>query len=59
MDMIGGPTMRMRREIFVESVLHAIIESIDSPEENDGFWTKSGSARSNIWPTFLESFVVL
>ncbi len=33
MDMIGSRTMRMHREAFVESVLHTIIENIDSPEE--------------------------
>jgi hypothetical protein len=33
MDMIGSRTMRMHREAFVESVLHAIIENMDSPEE--------------------------
>jgi O-antigen/teichoic acid export membrane protein len=33
MDLIGSATMRMHREAFVESVLHAIVEDIISPDE--------------------------
>jgi O-antigen/teichoic acid export membrane protein len=44
-DMIGSPTMRMHRQAFVESVLHTIIENIDSPEEKrlllDEIWSSA------------------
>jgi tRNA A-37 threonylcarbamoyl transferase component Bud32 len=33
MDLIGSQTMRVHREIFVEYVLHTIIENIETPEE--------------------------
>ncbi|MGB8631250.1 MAG: hypothetical protein WCD69_18010, partial [Xanthobacteraceae bacterium] len=45
MDMIGNQTMRLHREAFVESVLHTIIENIDSPEEKrlllDEIWSSA------------------
>jgi hypothetical protein len=73
MDMIGGPTMRMHREAFVESVLQAIIENIDSPEEKrlllDEIWNSAQQHMSiclerswslkGMWHGFLRRMLTL
>jgi len=68
MDLIGSETMRAHREIFVEYVLHTIIENIDSPEEQrrllseirssvqqhlDGGWKTSWSPKG-MWHSFVK-----
>jgi O-antigen/teichoic acid export membrane protein len=45
MDLIGSPTMRRYREVFVENVLRTIIENIDSSKEKrlllDEIWSSA------------------
>jgi hypothetical protein len=70
-DLTGRPTMRMHREAFVENVLHAILENIDSPGEKrrlveeiwscaqqhlDHCWKPSWSPRG-MWHSFVKKIM--
>jgi hypothetical protein len=71
-DLVGGPTMRLHRENFVENVLHTVIENIGSPEEKrrllneiwrsvqqhlDDCWKPSWSPRG-MWHSFVKQIVM-
>jgi O-antigen/teichoic acid export membrane protein len=71
-DLVGGPTMRLHRERFVENVFHIVIENIGSPEEKrrllneiwrsvqqhlDDCWKPSWSPRG-MWHSFVKQIVM-
>lgn len=71
-DLTGRPTMRTHREIFVENVLHAILENMNSPGEKRRFleeiwrcaqqhleecWNPSWSPRG-LWHCFVKNIMI-
>jgi O-antigen/teichoic acid export membrane protein len=71
-DLVGGPTMRLHRERFVENVFHIVIENIGSAEEKrrflneiwrsvqqhlDDCWKPSWSPRG-MWHRFVKQIVL-
>ena len=70
-DLVGGPTMRLYKETFVENVLYAVIENLGSAEEKqrllngirgsvhqhleDG-WKSSWSPKG-VWRSFVKQIV--